>query len=640
VDEKKRGQMIPYKPTEVHYIKNEEDVGRAVGHLLRFDRLGFDTETYHSRDKRIKAFDPTNGARMRLSQWATPEGKAFIFDHFSVSKTYLYMMFPNVFTVVGQNLKFDLKFLMYELGLDQFGDIFDCMIAGQLLSKGSVAGDDFLSVSLDALAERELGVNLPKDEQKSDWWMPNLSDRQIEYAATDPLICLAIMDSQVPKLVDSGQVRIAETEFRAIAPVGDIELNGIELDAVAWMNQYHKTEKKIEKVKEELWASLGVQKTLFAGAPQFNLNSGPEMIKIFEDNGLPVPINPKTNRKALDGKLLTPYEEDYPIISKYKEYKGLSKDLTSYGPSWVDMINPQDKRIHANFRLMGAPTGRMSCSGPNIQQIPKEDEYRNCIKAADGWLIVGYDYSQMELRILAEYCRDENFLKAFDLGYDLHRYTASLIFKIAMDAVTGKQRGIAKNLNFGIVYGIGVLKFSVDAKIPLAEAKAIMDFYLHQAYPGMSKWLDEQAWQVLRSMTAETMTGRKCEFKLYGEMTDDERKQRMAKIQRNAKNMPIQGTSVDITKRALALVFDAIRPYRKGIRMIHVIHDEILLEALPAYVNKAKEILETCMLRAEREYLKRVPSVVDGSVTLVWTKEATDDQLVDAQRLLEGVQQI
>ena len=632
--------MLPVNPSEIIYITDEREADKAVQYLLRFDRLGFDTETYQSRDRSLMAVDPTDGARMRLSQWASPEGKSFVFDHFHIDKRYLLKMFPNPFMVVGQNLKFDFKFLMYELGVDNFGDLWDTMLAGQIINKGAVIGENFIPVSLDYLAAEELEVNLPKDEQKSDWWKPELSEQQIEYAGRDGYIVLPLQEKQVVKIRRERQVRAAELEFGCLPALADIELNGMELDKEAWLRQYEAAKVEAEGVREYLWDKLGVQRGLFSGAQTFNLDSGPEMISIFKANNLPVPVNPKTKKQALDGKLLAAYEHDYPLVKTYRQYKGLTKNLTSYGPSWIDMVNPMDNRIHSSFRSIGAPTGRMSNSGPNIQQTPKKDKYRNCFRAAPGWLIVGYDYSQMELRILAEYCRDPNFLKAFDSGYDLHRYTASLIFRCAMEAVTDDQRGIAKNLNFGIVYGIGVLKFATDAGIPLEQAKMIMDFYLSQAYPGMKQWLDKQGWNSIREMQAKTMTGRICEFFIPGGLDDEEFKNKRAKVQRNGKNMPIQGTSADITKRALALVFDAIRPYRKGMKLIMVIHDEILMEVRPEYEARARWIMETCMLKAEREYLKRCPSVVDGSTTLVWTKKPTDNQLADAKKLLEGVIQI
>lgn len=632
--------MIPTIVKHLHYITEEKNVGPAVNHLLKFDTLGFDTETFHSRDKNIKAFDPTDGARMRLAQFATPEGRAFVFDLFKVSKTFLYMLFPNPFLCVGQNLKFDLKFLMYELGLDEFGELFDTFEAGQLIARGAVSGPGQWQFGLDDLVSRELNIDLPKDEQASEWYRPELSKQQIDYAARDALIVLPLYERQRDKLKRDRQVRVAQLEFNCLPALADIELNGMMLDKDMWAKQYKATENKIQSIKQTLWNEFGTQGTLFDSISSINLDATAQVIGAFKRKGLPVPLDPKTGKDSLNAKLLAPYLPDYPIIKTYTEYKIMAKQLSSYGLDWIDMCNPMDGRIHANYKSIGAETGRMSCSKPNLQQVPKENEYRNCLVAAPGWVIVGYDYSQMELRILAEYCRDPNFLRAFDEGYDLHRFTASLIFQCGMDAVTGKQRDIAKNLNFGIVYGIGVLKFATDAGIPLLEAKRIMDYYLEQAYPGMKRWLDNEGRQVLTSMTAVTMTGRIREYVVPFGLDEDTLKGTMAKIQRNAKNLPIQGTSVDITKRALHLTFEAIRPYRKGIKLVHVVHDEILLEALPMYVDKAKQILESCMLRAEREYLKRVPCVVDGSVTLCWTKKATDDQLKEAQDLLQGVIQI
>lgn len=618
--------MIPTRPYERYYITEESKVDWAVNILLSNWVLGFDLETYHPEYPRVMAFDPTAGARMSLALFSTPKGQSFVFDLFKVDKRFLYKLFPNPYLVVGQNLKFDFKFLTYELGIDEFGDTFDTMIAGQLNTRGNVAGQDRIPVSLASLAQRELKITVDKDEQASDWGHRPLSESQLDYAFRDSMVPLALWERQIKQLRNDGQIAVAEVEFNAIPAIGDIELNGIRLNGPRWMAEHEKTQLKAQELKSDLWKELAIQESLFDDIATLNVDSQPQVIYALEKRNVPVPIDPKTGHKSLDAKLIRPMLEHYPILKKYREYKKHAKSLQAYGPAWLKLINPADGRIHATVRQIGAETGRSSFAKPNLQQIKKEDNYRNCFEADEGWVLVDADYSQCELRILAEYCRDENFLRAFDEGYDLHRYTASLIFQCAMDAVDSIMRGIAKNLNFGIVYGIGVLKFSVDAGIPLEEAKRIMNYYLYEAYPGMSLWLNEQAARTISDMQARTMTGRIRQYK--GNLAEDGVK---AQIERNGKNLPIQGTNGDITKRALYLVYNAIRPYRKHIKIIHVIHDEIILEAKPEYALQAKELLTTCMLMAEREYLKRVPSVVDCSITKVWTKEATEEQLKEAE---------
>jgi DNA polymerase-1 len=629
--------MIPHTPTHIHYITRESEVGPAINQL-RFDTLGFDTETYNSFDRRVPAFNPIEGARMRLSQWATPQGRVFVFDHFHVSPSYLYMMFPNRFVCVGQNLKFDFKFLMHELGIDEFGPVYDTMLAGQLLSKGRVTGADQVFVSLDELALRHLRdkdgpVILPKDQQNSDWWKPELDTKQIDYSARDALIVLPIMEKQIQELWSSRQIRVSELEFECVAPLAHVELNGMYLDSKLWYDQIRKHEKQKARLENALWKALApgvAQTSLFDGIQTINLNSQDQVLDAFRRLALPIPIDPMTNKATLDKKFLKQYRKVSPIIRLLLRYSKVSKALSSYGAKWLDSISAMDGRVHPSIRSIGAETGRMSFRDPAMQTIPQDDWIRNCFTAAPGWVLVGADYSQMELRILAEYCRDPNFLAAFDQDLDLHTYTASLIFKCKMEDVTHKQRAIAKNLNFGIVYGIGVAKFANDAGLTLDEARQIMTYYLEQAYPRMKAWLDQRAYNTVATREADTMTGRVRRY-----FIDYDDSQSVAQAQRNGKNLPIQGTSVDITKRALALLYKALLPWRRKIKIVHVVHDEIILEALPQFARIAEQILVQCMEQAESEYLRRCKVKVDPDITLCWAKKATKKQKQEALDLIE-----
>lgn len=621
-------QPIPNSPRRIHIIRREEDIGPALEYLMKFDCLGFDTETYHSVDRRIAAFDVTNGARMRLAQFASPEGISFVFDLYKINREFLKRMFPNKYLLVGQNLKFEMRFLMYELGIYDFGPIFDTFIAEQLLSKGAVAGAEgrVFPASLDAIAMRRLGVELPKDEQASEWYRNELSQKQIEYAARDAIVVLPIYQVQRNILQEQGQIRVAELEFDCIPALASMENNGMRLNQEKWIKVCEDNVKKSEEVKESLWRMLGTQGTLFEGIASINLDSRQQVQAAFKNVGIELPLNKKG--KVTISKELLKHIKDRPEVTEYIKYSKLAKAISSYGVDWIEKINPFDGRVHYSIKQIGAETGRMSCAGPNMMQIPKDSVARNCFEAEPGWVLIDADYSQCELRILAELCRDPNLLEAFDKGYDLHRFSASLIFKCLMEAVTDAQRSIAKNLNFGIVYGIGVEKFAMQAGIPLEQAEEIMNYYLHQAYPDMDAYLNKQARLVLNHLTQRTMTGRIRQYS--GDIED---RQIKATIQRNAKNMIIQGTNADITKRALALMYRQVKG-DNGIKMLIPIHDEIISEAKPDRAEEATSIQTEAMLQAEREYLHRVPSVVDCSLTLEWCKDPTEAQLAAAAALL------
>lgn len=624
---------IPDKPKRIHIIDTNEKAQSAVEFLLRYDILGFDVETYNSRLRHVPAFEPVDGARMRLNQWATPDGDAFVFDLYKVSKTYLYSMFPNTsYLLVGQNLVFEMTFLMWELGIYDYGPIWDTMIAAQILTKGDVSPSDgfYVKVGLDSIAKRELGVTVPKDEQASHWYREDLSTSQIQYAARDAQVVLPIWQKQREKLKEQSQVRTAEIDFGAVPPVAWMKNTGIGLNADAWEYQYEVTKQQIQGVKEKLWDRVGIQNTLFENMPTIKLTSRPQMMDAFKRLGIVIPLDRKTGEPTLSTKLLKPLEHLWEEVQWYVEYVKLDKALSSFGLSWIKGINEVSGRLHGSLKIIGAETGRMSGVKPNLMQVPKKNVYRNAFEAREGWVFVDTDYSQCELRILAERCRDPKLLEAFDNDYDLHRFSASLIFKVPMELVTDEQRGIAKNLNFGIVYGIGAGKFALDSGLTLDEGKAIMDYYLREAYVLMGRHLEEQAHNILiNHLTSRTMSGRARRYR--GDIQDKEVR---AQLQRHAKNQPIQGTNADITKRALRLTYNRVVPNRNKCAMVIPVHDEILGEARADYAREYQWHQEQAMLEAEREFLKRVPCKVDTTITRVWCKEATQAQKAEAEAMI------
>lgn len=622
---------VPDTPHTIKIVDTEEKVDRAVNDLLRYDVLGFDTETFHSRQRHISAFEPVDGARMRLSQWATPDGTAYVFDHYKVSRDYLYRMFPNhSYLLVGQNLVFECTFLMWELGIYEYGDIWDTFIAAQILSKGDVVpGEFYVKVGLESIAKRELNARLPKDEQDSHWYVNELSNSQIEYAARDAMVVLPIYQKQRDKIVAQSQVRALEIDLGTIPPVAWMKNNGIGLQANMWEAQYRKVEIEVQEVKRRLWYLLGLQQNLFedSDVATLNLNSRPQVMEAFNRKGIPIPLD-KTGKLTLSAKLLKPIEH-FEEVHLYAKYTKLAKKLSAFGLSWLDAINPVTGKLHGSLKIIGAETGRMSGHKPNLMQVPKEDEYRNCFYAGEGWVYIDTDYSQCELRILAELCRDPNLLTAYDNDYDLHRFSASLIYKCTMEAVTKLQRGIAKNLNFGIVYKIGAAKFAMDSGLTMDEGQAIMDYYLKQAYPDMNRYLLGREQAILVDLVGRTMSGRIRRYR--GDLRDKEVR---AKIQRNARNLPIQGTNADITKRAMRLLYNRVVHNRNKFRMVLPVHDELLNESLPSFAEEGQYHVESAMLQAEREFLKRVPCKVDTTITRAWCKEPSKEQLQEAQEMI------
>ncbi len=253
-----------------------------------------------------------------------------------------------------------------------------------------------------------------------------------------------------------------------------------------------------------------------------------------------------------------------------------------------------------------------NCSKPNIQQIPHEEEYRRCFRAPEGKKLIVADYSQVELRILAEVSNDENFIKAFISGEDFHTTTAAQVFNVKPEEVTSDQRSFAKRLNFGVVYGIGAQRFALMTGLTQTEAENIMRRYF-STYRGLDAWLRDAARKVTVDRTSRTATGRLVRFRF-----DEDDRRAVSGAQRNGKNFPIQGTSADILKRALRLLHDKITG--TSAKLVNIVHDEIIVEADASEAEITAKNLEKAMCDAGEEYIKKVPVKVDVKISDEWSK--------------------
>jgi len=291
----------------------------------------------------------------------------------------------------------------------------------------------------------------------------------------------------------------------------------------------------------------------------------------------------------------------------------VQKALTSYGQNMIELIHPVTGRLHADFRQIGAPTGRFSCTNPNIQQVPHATEYRRCFSGhPEGRKLVIADYSQIELRILAEFSGDQGFMDAFNSGADLHKVTASQVFNVPLDQVSVDQRSFAKRLNFGVVYGIGAQRFSMLTGLTVSEAENVLRKYF-ATYVQLDNYLREAANRAIHDRQARTASGRLVRFRF-----DEKDRQQISMTQRNGKNTPIQGTSADILKRAMRLLQGELS--NTNARIVNIIHDEIVVETDADEAEEIAKRVERAMCLAGEEYLKSVPVKVETEIADEWVK--------------------
>lgn len=583
-------------------ITDAEGVRRTCSELENERFIGFDTETTE--------LDPYRG-ELRLVQFST--GKAtYVIDLKGFGANGELKDDPDLTplrdllidatkTKIAHNAKFDAKWIRHHLGTEING-LFDTFLASQLIA----AGDQDRRHSLADVAQFFTGTELDKTEQVSDW-SGELSQSQIEYAARDAAIMIQLREQIEERLRNDDLMRAAELEFDCIMPIAEMELNGFYLDESRWREQLDRVKVAQARSADELQEMLseGVAQATLFGRAEINLDSQQQVTNALLNLGVPVPDTTRAWQ-------LQPLAEKYPVVAKLLEYRGVAKSLSSFGENILEFIEPKTGRIHADFRQIGAPTGRFSCSNPNLQQIPHEPEYRRCFRAPEGRKLVIADYSQIELRILADFSADSTFINAFVSGQDFHTTTASQVFGVAPADVTPEQRSFAKRLNFGVVYGIGASRFGLMTGLSQNDAENTMRRYFG-TYRGLDAYLRQSAAEVISKRVARTASKRMLRLRF-----DENDRQQVSSARRYGVNMPIQGTSADILKRALRLLHDSLRDTTG--RLVNIVHDEVIVECDAAEADVIGEKLETAMCTAGTEFVTRVPVKVDVHIADEWAK--------------------
>ena len=585
-------------------ITTPEQLRRAVEQLATKQVIGLDTETTD--------LDPYV-SRLRLVQLATPDNVFIIdidkFADYDLKRSDEFASFRALLSAprpikIAHNSKFDAKFIKHNFGVD-LGGLFDTLLASQLVS----AGDIEERHGLEAIAGRYLNEAVDKTERLSNWEF-ELSEAQLQYAARDAAVLIPLREKLVEKIKANALIDCTKLEFECVMPVVDLELAGFFMDKVRWLEQLAIVEERRAELANDLQEMLGegaAQASLF-GPPRANINldSQQQVSEALERLGIPLPDSTRNWK-------LQPLALQYPVVAKLLEYRTMQKALTSYGQNMIEFINPKTGRLHADFRQIGAPTGRFACTNPNIQQVPHAVEYRRCFMGyPNGRQLIIADYSQIELRILAEFSGDQAFTNAFKSGADLHRVTAAQVFAVSEDQVTKEQRDFAKRLNFGVVYGIGAQRFSLMTGLGQPEAEDVLRKYF-ATYRRLDAYLKDSANRAVDEKQARTASGRLVKFNF-----DPSDRQQISMTQRNGKNAPIQGTSADILKRALRLLNDELRS-TSG-KIVNIIHDEIVVEVDEDEAGAVAAKVERAMCAAGEEYLHHVPVKVETQIASEWTK--------------------
>ncbi|HVA91500.1 MAG TPA: DNA polymerase, partial [Chloroflexota bacterium] len=350
-------------------------------------------------------------------------------------------------TVVGHNLAFDLRFLMAN-GIEARTAIFDTYLASLVLDGGEHQGVKGYH-TLAGLVERELGITLDKTEQKRGWDIPTLPPAKLAYAADDAAILLPLHTLLQDRLAADGLAEVMALENACVLAMAWMTHTGMPFDQAAWVRLADAAVLEQQRLAREIQAllteSLGATSLL---GYDCNPDSPAQLLKALAALGIEATDTNEGTLSAL--------KDRHPVIPLLLAYREASKKAGTYGIEFAAKhLHPTTGRIHADFRQIGAASGRMSCTAPNLQNIPRSKDYRGCFRAGEGKALIKADYSAIELRLAAVIAEDTAMLAAFGEGADLHRRTAATVLGIPEETVSKEQRQLAKALNFGLAYGMG-----------------------------------------------------------------------------------------------------------------------------------------------------------------------------------------
>lgn len=553
-------------PHTYHLVTHADDIARLVTRLEKASAFCFDTETtsLETRDASLVgiAFAIEKGEAWYVSCLQNP---AEIIAEFKE------VLEDSTRQKIGQNLKYDIQILR-NYGIQVQGPIFDTMLAHFLLDPESGSG-------MDLLADRYLNYRTISYEQvvgpkgRNQKTIDQIDPAIVaDYACEDADITLQLKEVLAPKIEESKLAHLLhEVEEPLSFVLAEMEYEGVKVDVPALEKMSVLLDEVSREAQQKIFDTAGVE---------FNIGSPKQLGEVLFDR-LKLIENPKktkTGQYATGEEILSKMAGEHEIAATILEFREYQKLKSTYVDALPKLISPASGRIHTDYRQTVAATGRLSSNNPNLQNIPirtaKGREIRKAFVPSDeNHLIMAADYSQIELRIIAAFSQDESMISAFQKGIDIHANTAARVFGVSVEKVEPAMRRKAKEVNFGIIYGISAFGLSQNLNIPRGEAQEIIDAYFTQ-FPNVKKYMDETIEKAKESQYVETILGRR----RYLRNINSKNFTMRGFDERNAINAPIQGSAADIIKIAMIHIHEWMKAERLRSRMIMQVHDELVFD--------------------------------------------------------------
>ncbi|PPR28342.1 MAG: DNA polymerase I [Alphaproteobacteria bacterium MarineAlpha9_Bin1] len=513
---------------------------------------------------------------------------------------------------IGQNIKYDMTILHRSAKIN-ISPIHDTMVMSFVLDAGKEIGH-----GMDSLSKTHLNISpisyseiTGSGKEKISFEFVKLNDA-LNYSAEDADITLRLYHLFRKRLLKEKMLSVYEDIERPLpAIVSEIERKGVVLNKLYLKDLSLLFEKKMKPIEQLIFNTAD---------EEFNIASPKQLGEIlFYKLGLKGGRKNKSGLYSTAAEILEKLsEEGHEIASLVLDWRGLQKLKNTYSDALQNQINKNSGRVHTQFNLTGAMTGRFSSSNPNLQNIPIRTEDGRAIRKAfiipEGSKMISFDYSQIELRLLAEVARIDSLKEAFIEGIDIHKLTASQVFSVTTEKVTSEMRREAKAINFGIIYGLSAHGLSKQLNISRIQAKEYIDSYFRQ-YPGIKNYMENTKEYARKFGFVKTLFGRKC----FISHINDKNLIRRAYAERQAINAPLQGAAADIIKRAMRKIYWSIKNLNFKSSMILQVHDELVLESPEEEVEKIVPVIKEIMISAPKPlYSMQIPLEVDVGIGSNW----------------------
>ncbi len=575
----------------VEIVDTAEDLQEMIEDLTDAGQIAFDTETT-STDQMAADLVGISLAKVEDHGYYIPlghdEGNQLSMEEVFEQLRPL-MADPDI-PKVGHNLKYDYILLKrHGLSVEPLG--FDSMIAEWVINPSS------RNLGLKNLAWVRLNRSMTDIKDLIGSGRDQITMAQVpiqeaaKYAVDDAVVVLQLKPLLEDELDDvEGWELFQDLEMPLIPVLAEMEMEGIGLDQNFLKDMSGRLDQEMKQLESKIFEEVG---------EPFNLNSPQQLSHaLFDTLNLSPPD--RTSKTASGyfstaADVLEGMQGDHPVPRWVLEYRELSKLKSTYVDALSKQVNPETGRVHTSYNQTGSVTGRIASSDPNLQNIPIRTEIgrqvRKAFVASPGWRLIAVDYSQIELRVVADMAQDEAMLMAFRQGQDIHTTTAAAIFGISLDEVAKKQRRQAKAINFGLIYGMSAFGLTRTTDLTLAEAEDFREAYFER-FPGIKRYLDGIRDHAREEGYVETMFGRKRYFPRLKSTSNYNVRQR---AEREAINAPIQGTAADIMKKAMLDVADRISSSGLKAKLLLQVHDELVLEAPQDEVARSIDLVRSTM---------------------------------------------